>query len=256
MENGTIYTKTTDIEHLNMNTHFHEAHHQLIYMIKGTLRVRVAETQYFLPEGFIGLVPAKVMHSLHSRNEMVKMFLIYYPSNLELNEFTLFNANDFIIENLRYLSKQEQQIDRVVHSVLFNYAYSFIALLNRSEEEHTFPVRGLIAPKNDRLAEIMQYLERNYSNPIDLNTVAKKFGFSSRNLTRLFKKENISFNNYVNYIRVVHAIEMFTDHHESVESVAYAVGYSTASNFSRTFRKYTGFSPREFINANATRAIF
>ncbi|UII28284.1 AraC family transcriptional regulator [Fulvivirga maritima] len=256
MDRSVIYTKSTDIEQLNMDMHAHEHHHQLIYIVKGTLHIRVDDMQYFLPEGFIGLIPAAKHHSLHSRNEMVKMFLTYFPTSISLDGFMVLNSNDFIIENIRYISKQPNSISPLVDKPLYNYIYSFLELLKTAENQQAYPIKGLIAPKNERLAQVLNYLEKNFKEDITLSSVADSFGFSTRNLTRLFKKENISFNNYLHYIRIIHAIELFTEHQENIEQVAYEVGYNTASNFSRTFKKYTGQSPKSFIKANSTVGIF
>ena len=62
----------------------------------------------------------------------------------------------------------------------------------------------------------------------------------------------MTFNYYLNYVRIIRAIEMFTDHKENIEKVGYTVGYNTLSNFSRTFKRFTGQSPKSFIKNNKT----
>lgn len=250
-----IYTKTTDIEHLNMKTHQHEFHHQLTYMIKGTLRIKVAETEYFLPEGFIGMIPARMVHSLRTSNEKVKMYLIYFPSHVPFDDFISINSNDFIIENIRFISKQSHVLDPHSQQNTFQFVDAFLTLLLQTERHNFFSIKGLIAPKNERLHVVLEHLRHHYQTDITLTSVADKFGFTTRNLTRLFKKENLSFNNYLNYVRIIRAIELFADHKDNIENVAYAVGYNSASNFSRTFKKYTGHAPSEFIKYNTTKAI-
>ena len=254
-QKGKISTQTTDIEYLNLETHRHSAHHQLIYMIKGTSHIQIDQTEYFLPEGFIGLIPAGQLHSMRSWNEKVKMFLIYFPAGVCFHEFTSLNSNDFIIENIRYISKQPDLLDPKTDTTTYNYISSFLSLLLETGDDNSFPIKGLIAPKNERLAQVLLYLKENFREDISLETVATTFGFTIRNLTRLFKKENISFNNYLNYIRIIHAIELFSEHRDNIADVAYEVGYNSASHFSRTFKKYTGRSPRDFIKANATNSV-
>lgn len=250
-----IYTKTTAIEYLNLDTHCHEAHHQLIYMIKGTLHIKVEDTQHFLPERFIGLIPAKQLHKLQSRNEMIKMFLVYYPASIPLERFSQLNSNEFVINNLRYLSKLPSEIGKTTNKEAFHFCCAFIDLLQHMKSLQSFPIKGYLAPKNDRLKSVLNYIEKNYAEKLILEDVAEQFGFSVRNLTRLFKKENISFNNYINHLRIIHAIEKFTDSNENIEEVAFEVGYGTASNFSRTFKKYTGITPSNFIKANTTKSF-
>ena len=252
---GKIQIQTTDIEYLSLEPHEHRSHHQLVYMIKGTTHIQIGQVEYFLPEGFLGLIPAGKIHSMRSWNEKVKMFLIYFPSGVSFEEFTSLNSNDFIIENIRYISKQAETIDPDTDKITFDYIYSFLCLLLKKEHNSFFPVKGLIAPKNERLALVLKYVKENVNEDITLSGIALEFGFTIRNLTRLFKRENISFNNYLNYVRIVRAIELFSEHRDNISDVAYQVGYNSPSQFSRAFRKYTGRAPRDFIKINATTSV-
>ncbi|MCW3787874.1 helix-turn-helix transcriptional regulator [Plebeiibacterium sediminum] len=255
MEQKKIFLKTTDIEYLTLKTHKHTYHHQLIYMIKGTSHVKVDTTEFFLPEGFIGLIPKGHIHNIYSRNEKVKMFLIYFPSDIHFEQYISLNSNDFIIENIRYISKQNHIVDPATDVIFYKFIDSFLGLIINSKQQYSLPVKGLIEPKNERLALVLNYLKSNFKEDITLLKVADEFGFTIRNLTRLFKKENISFVNYLNYLRIIHAIELFSEHRDNIADVAFEVGYNSASNFSRTFKKYTGYTPRDFINENATNSI-
>lgn len=249
-----IFTRATDIEHVNMSRHRHPSHHQLIYMIKGTLYIKMDEEEYFLPEGFIGILPAGMAHSLFTRNVKVKMFLIYFPSECTIQEFFSLNSNDFIIENLRYISKQPAVLDLAKEPDMYRFVMGFLGLL-KEDARTSFPMKGLIAPKNERLAPVLQYLLDHHITDVTLDKVAQELGFTVRNLTRLFKRENLSFNNCLNYIRIIHAMELFAEGQDHIERVAYAVGYHSISNFSRTFKKYTGHTPSDFLRYNNTRAI-
>jgi len=158
-------------------------------------------------------------------------------------ELIVFNSTNFIIENIRYISRQAHELHKKKHEVLFSYIRSFLHVLEQDGTERSFPVKGLVAPRNERLAQVMEFMKLNFREDISLRTVASRFGFSERNLTRLFKKENISFNSCLNYIRIVNALELFAEHSKQIGQVAYDVGYNSASNFSRAFKKYTGYAP-------------
>ncbi|MDN3596736.1 AraC family transcriptional regulator [Zunongwangia endophytica] len=252
MKKNDIYTNTTEIEYLNMDSHIHKNHHQLILMLRGTLHIRVDEKQYFLPERFIGLIPANQIHNLESRNEMVKMLLIYFPSTMPLNKFLLLSSNDFVLENLLFISQRHHHQTKKFHPELYSFSYAFLKMIKTMDNLRAFPLKGIIKTNNQRLQQVIQYIDENYSEQISLEHVAAEYGFSVRNLTRLFKNELITFNYYLNYVRIIRAIEMFTDQKENIEKVGYAVGYNTLSNFSRTFKRFTGQSPKSFIRKNKT----
>lgn len=245
---------TTEIEHVSIESHSHKDHHQLIYCVKGTLRIELEKMEYFLPEKHICMVPAENIHTLKSNNSMVKMFMIYFPKDDCPIEFTIITANSFILENLRYISKQHLSIKKSTRFDIYQFIIAFLKLSNAINNEKG-SLKGLIIPKNERLQSILSYIKNNFAEDIKLNQTAVKFGFTERNLSRLFKKENLSFNNYLNYQRIISAIEHFSDNRDNIEEIGYLVGYKTPSNFSRTFKKFTGFSPRQFLDANTWNNI-
>lgn len=245
---------TTDIEHLDNDWHRHMGHHQLVYTIKGTLRISVEEASYFLSEGHIALIPGNAVHKLKSNNQMVKLFLLYFPS-AGGREFRIINTTGFLLENLRFISKQGPLISARAQLPLYEYIIAFLNLPAFTEQGNTPGLKGLIAPRDQRLSRVLAYIRENYIEDLKLSEVASMSGFTERHLSRVFKKENLSFNNYLNYQRITRAIEMFAEHNLAVETVGYAVGYKTPSNFSRTFKKFIGVSPTEFIKANQTRKI-
>ena len=252
MKKNDIYTTITENEYLDIGNHLHKDHHQLILMLKGTLHVTVAEKQYFLPKRFIGLIPANQIHNLESRNEMVQLFLIYFPSSIPLNQFLVLSSNDFIYENLIFISQNTNHLTKKINPELYNFSYAFLKMIKTMDNLQAFPLKGIIKTSNKRLQNVLHYIDENYSEQISLEQVATAYGFSVRNLTRLFKNEMMTFNYYLNYVRIIRAIEMFTDHKENIEKVGYTVGYNTLSNFSRTFKRFTGQSPKSFIKNNKT----
>lgn len=245
-----IYQRSTDIELLHLSEHQHPYHGQLIYMIKGTLHVIIGSVDYFLPEGFVGIVPANCLHQLHSRNEMVKMMLVYFPDNRLVSNFQMRNSNTFLIHNFRYISQLPEEIDRKSQAVSYAFVKAFLQVLLEDDNAHYFPLKSIVVPQEKRLESVIQYLNSHFDEEINLSQMAQQFGFTVRNLTRLFKKENISFNNYLNYLRIIHAIELLVNRKDQIEQVGYEVGFKSGSNFSRTFKKFTGVSPSEFISRN------
>lgn len=255
LDKNSIKIITTEIEYLDIVKHYHTNHHQLIYTIKGTVKIILDEIDYLLPEGHIAIIPTQILHSLHSNNVRIKLFLLYYPAAMLPLEFKIINTNDFIIENIRYISKQSQLLNNKEHPELYQYIMSFLNLPNFKEDNAILGLKGLIAPKNERLKPVLEYIKNNYTEDIKLSEVADKFGFTERNLSRIFKKENISFNNFLNYQRITRAIELFSEQKSNMESIAFTVGYKTPSNFSRTFKKFTGHAPTDFLNIHQTRKI-
>ncbi|UUZ94754.1 helix-turn-helix transcriptional regulator [Paenibacillus sp. P25] len=68
-------------------------------------------------------------------------------------------------------------------------------------------------------------------------------------LSKYFKsKTGENFSDYLTRIRMNTAAELLKDIKYKTYEVSEMVGYSSAKNFTRTFRKYFGQSPKEFRN--------
>lgn len=106
----------------------------------------------------------------------------------------------------------------------------------QSEEEGRKPVR---------LAK--QYIMNHYMEPVTLELVADKVGFSSSYFSSLFKKEaGIGFGEYLMQIRMEKAKALLKGSKTNVKDICTEVGYNDLKHFTATFRKYTGLKPGEY----------
>ena len=93
----------------------------------------------------------------------------------------------------------------------------------------------------------LDYIKANLNQDLSIEHVAFCFGFSVRNLTRLFTNSGIRFVHYLNYLRIVRAIEILTDNAMNIEQTAYEVGFNSPNSFGRVFKQITGESPSDYI---------
>lgn len=108
----------------------------------------------------------------------------------------------------------------------------------------------LVLPTTEHasLERVTTYIGDNLMHPLQLDSVAQRYGFSGRTLLRLFKDQlGMTFGTYLRIARIVRAIELLVDPNASVAEVAYEVGYSSLSSFSRAFQQLTGGNPREYL---------
>lgn len=256
IDKNAIKVIVTDVEYLDTVHHAHGHHNQLIYMVKGTLHIKLADIQYFLPEGHIAIIPVNMTHALQSKNTKIKMFILYFPAENNRLGFNMLNTNNFILENIRFISKQKNLIIENEDPQIYQFILAFLRLNTHLSSTISNPVKGLIFPKNERLIRVLQHMKDFHMEDLKLSSVANEFGFTERNLSRLFKRENLSFNNFLNYQRIIRAMELFSDNKRDIELIGYTVGYKTPSNFSRTFKKFTGYTPSDFLKNNETFKIY
>lgn len=110
-----------------------------------------------------------------------------------------------------------------------------------------FPSLPAVAVSDVRIYPVLDYIKANLGRQLSIASVAEATGFSVRNLTRLFTGAGIRFVRYVNYHRIVKAVEILVDGTMNIEQTAYEVGFSSPNTFSRVFRSITGKSPSEYL---------
>ncbi len=91
---------------------------------------------------------------------------------------------------------------------------------------------------------------------LSLSRMADELGYSEKYLSTLFKKSmGISYTQYLQQIRLKHAIFLMEEGVFSVKNVAILSGFRDPLYFSRVFSKSEGISPKQYIQSVAERKI-
>ncbi|RKP53077.1 AraC family transcriptional regulator [Cohnella endophytica] len=101
----------------------------------------------------------------------------------------------------------------------------------------------------ERLDKVLKYIEADYGNEITLQSAADVSGFSVTYFSRFFKEATGSnFVDYVNTYRTNVAMELLSEHEESVTEIAFRAGFGSIETFNRVFKKVTGSTPSAYRN--------
>lgn len=98
--------------------------------------------------------------------------------------------------------------------------------------------------------EIRQLLLKFPGQFLTQQQVADELKITSRTLTRRLAKENTTFKKILDDVRKKLAIQCLQNTHWSIEEVADILNYSDAANFSRAFKRWTGYTPNLFRKKN------
>ena len=94
---------------------------------------------------------------------------------------------------------------------------------------------------------VVQYLDEHLHEDIGHEALAAKYRIHPGYLSRLFKQEmGETFSEYLLRIRIERAAQLLKEGHYKIGEISTMVGYSASSYFSIMFKKYTGYSPREY----------
>lgn len=111
-------------------------------------------------------------------------------------------------------------------------------------------IKGNMGKPRTLIQQIVEFVDRNYIQPMSLKVISNKFNISAAYLGKLFKEETgIGFSKYLNTLRIEQAKKLLTGTPEKANRIAIEVGYSDSNYFYSTFKKYTGMSPTEYIKS-------
>lgn len=167
-------------------------------------------------------------------------FLLYDISSTVIRTGNLVSLEEdisgYILEKTREMVR-EQSVDKLrneiailIHEVSCAY-----------EKEHS--------RSSDRLRQkILDYIEKNYSNPdLSVEAISEVFGRSRTSLFLLFKDGTGNSLLYlINKVRIRHAQEMLICTEKTVNAIAMETGFASAVNFARVFKKYTQLTPGKY----------
>lgn len=113
----------------------------------------------------------------------------------------------------------------------------------------------LISSHEDPLIQAAKAYIRTHLDTASLEKVAAHLGRNPAYLSRLFKeRSDQGFLEYLTAKRMAYATRLLSDMSVKTYSVAERVGYANPKNFTRTFIRCYGVSPREYRNRQARGA--
>ncbi len=93
----------------------------------------------------------------------------------------------------------------------------------------------------------IKFIQRNFSNPIDVSDIANHVGLSRSHLYRIFMQNlSLSPNEYLTQFRINQACILLRTSGLSIGEIAGSVGFDDQLYFSRVFKKIKGVPPSHY----------
>ncbi|MFH5185897.1 helix-turn-helix domain-containing protein [Paenibacillus sp. TAB 01] len=101
--------------------------------------------------------------------------------------------------------------------------------------------------KSPKLRQIEKYITDRLSDNITLIDMANHLNLNSSYFSRYFKQETgMNFTDYVHSFKMKLACSLLKEKQESIEMIAFRLGYMERTYFSKVFKKYVGISPKDY----------
>jgi len=237
----------------------HEMHRhdkgQLIYAEGGIVHIYGEDKHWYLPARNYMWIPAGISHRIVHQSVSMSIFNFYFTIEEDDGDFyrhpNIYMVNDMLRSMIHYTKEWSGPVTEEYPSRMA-FLKAIKAILPEMDLTiTTYPV-SYPYPKDEGLIRIAEFLSENLETSFSFEEIARKFGYSSRSLSRLFKEDiGFSYVRFVRAIRITRALELMAESKFSVSEIAMAVGYTSLSAFSNIFERIVGVRPSEFM-ARAT----
>lgn len=117
----------------------------------------------------------------------------------------------------------------------------------RSPEVAYNLVRGKKYHQDEDILIAQEWMEKNYTSPINIEQLAERFKIPSRTFKRRFKAAtHESPLNYLQSLRLEEAKKLLESTFHSIENISHTVGYEDLAYFSRLFKRASGATPSAY----------
>lgn len=103
--------------------------------------------------------------------------------------------------------------------------------------------------QNNQIANAISWLKENYRQSLKIEELAKKFNMAESSFYRHFSKvTSLSPLQYQKQLRLYEAQRLMLSENFDAANAAYTVGYESASQFNREYKRMFGMPPKTNIN--------
>lgn len=223
MINNQFYESTADeLDYFNfhyavhnlMPAHFHN-NTEFLFVNKGKIRVIINGVERVLDQYDIAISNSFDIHYYDGDLDS-EVYILVYGSNYKINSLTKTN---YVYNNFLYKNDASKDIFELVSlfyknkdNMNYEAKTGFVCLLYGFIEK-LYPASIVMQRDNRKdFVKILQYIAENYFNDLNIDNVAKMFGYTKNHFSMLFNKYTaMHFRDYINRIRIEKISEDFRE---------------------------------------------
>lgn len=257
------------VEHSHPEEHI-DQDIQLIYILQGSLTVHLENTAYKLfPEDII-LINSGLRHRISSLDENLSVCFSISLQQLQnyLNQdIVLFSCN-----TVQMPKKDFSALKEIMHRILNNYVgekqfrdiylnSQYHALVYELCTDYLVADQSYTIYKNHsdseyRIQIILSYIHSDFRQAITLAELADKLFMSNAYLSKYIKKHlGMSFLEYLNRVRLNHAVYDLLHHENSIMKIALDNGFASAQAFTKQFKEIYQELPSTYKARHKTASL-
>ncbi len=212
-----------------------------IYLVaKGEFSVSIGGEKRILTEGEIAFVDGHTPHFCNtpSGGEDFEVFVIvasaayFDKKEAQTDSIATFSARTpQRDEILRFVAFMYPFKDKMNHEMRLGFVNLLLGMLKNECKTESLPRKE----KTNLTVEIMRYIDTEYTKPIDLETLSKRFGYETTYISRVFNKcAGVNLHQYLNQTRYSATRKMLSEAPGlTVANAALACGFQSVKTYYR-----------------------
>lgn len=229
---------------------------ELFYTVGGRGQFRIEDQLYPVKTNQLVIVNPHVVHTEVSYEATPLEYIVLGIEGLELSfggeegsQFCILDCqrSDDILSCMRSILRemegQQPGYQRICQ------AFMEILILRLSRQSSSLAAVSVQAPAaaSRQCAAIRRYIDQHYKEPLNLDLLAGEAFVNKYYLAHAFKKEyGISPINYMLCRRIEESKYLLAETDLPLSQISQALGFSSPSYFSQSFRRSEGLSPTEY----------
>ena len=231
---------------------------EMIYVVNGRLQVSSNEKKTIAGSGELAIINSNNIHFMQALEDSRYIVLIVDRGFCLSNHFDTSaitfesHVSDNEISVLFEKIAQDYKNDALPYHVPVMRA-TILTVLSLLLSRHVASDVEIHKESNllSSIKKALGYIHTEYARHLSLDEIASVAGISKYYFAREFLRvTGLSFITYLNAFRCEKAKILLLEEKCNIESVAYSVGFASASYFNRIFKKVVGMSPSDYIANN------
>lgn len=241
---------------------------EIIFLLKGTVIFEVKGEKHKITEQDLFWVNSLDIHSISSEeDENIMLILQLDPIFFDqyCTDFSTFNYEyrdqindrnnpiyDKFTTNLAEIMISIIKLDigyklKAINSIL---EIALILLHNFRTEKQQQSNNELY--KQQRLSEILKFIEENYNTDLTLDSLSKEIHISPQYISKFFKNNvGIGFVDYVNKLRITKSLNDLLGNNKNIIDIAIEHGFNDHKAYNRVFKKEFQMTATEYRNKSS-----
>ncbi len=226
---------------------------ELEFFVEGTGIHELNNKKYPIKSGDIWLLSTYDSHQLVFDRGMKSVNISLVPDILHEKVLTQLNLihplhctlnkediQDFL-SKIDILCHEQKHPNLLADVKAVSIINEMIVNIIRKSSADTAPIN------NPTVYEMINYIKANYRTNISIAELAQVFSLTPNYCGYLFKKVmGITFNDYVNTLRLKHACNSLLNTNHSINEIASDSGFNSLEYFHTTFKRFYGITPAKY----------